>query len=402
MPFTADNTNVNYGRHNGVFSVLQRKQGNLIKANCQAHVLHNAAKHAAGSLSTDIEAFVLRVYSYFSGEAKRTAQLKEFFEFVGSEYLKILKHVPTRWISLFAALERCLRNFDALKSYFQSSDTCPKFLEQFFCYEDDDVLPYCVAQLHFAHHILDVFRVATLRLESDSLTVSELYKLMDDLRYSLQSRIDDQFFGSMVRRAMRQLNPTECRKLRDESIDFLQTAVVYIEKYFDFSENSIFKKLAIFNLEASFSYESLLAVVEDLPIHHSINEDALYDEFKVLERCFDELNQSDSPDSSTEPVVKWVSFFKSTKAISHLPNLRKILCFCYSIAPSNAFCERVFSLMKNKATDVRNRMNIDLLRSELMITVNFNATCQEFYEMILANDKLLKAAKSNAKYIFKK
>ena len=117
MSFTADNANVNYGRHSGVFTLLQRKQGNLIKANCQAHVLHNAAKHASYSLSTDIEAFVLRIYSYFSGEAKRTAQLKEFFEFVGSEYLQILRHVPTRQLSLFSSLERCLRNFDALKSY---------------------------------------------------------------------------------------------------------------------------------------------------------------------------------------------------------------------------------------------------------------------------------------------
>ena len=58
--------------------------------------------------------------------------------------------------------------------------------------------------------------------------------------------------------------------------------------------------------------------------------------------------------------------------------------------------------MNNKATDVRNRMHIDLLRSELMITINFSATCQEFYKMILANDKLFKAAKSNAKYSFKK
>ena len=118
---------------------------------------------------------VLRVYSYFSGESKQTAELKEFFDFVGSDYASALRHVPTRWVTLGSALERCLCNHDALKAYFQSTENCPSFLKQFYYYEDDDVISYCILQLYFMHHILDVFQISILKLQANSLTICELY-----------------------------------------------------------------------------------------------------------------------------------------------------------------------------------------------------------------------------------
>ena len=96
--------------------------------------------------------------------------------------------------------------------------------------------------------------------------------------------------------------------------------------------------------------------------------------------------------------MKWVEFFKSTKSVTLLPNLKKIIS---CISPSDAFCERVFSFMKHKATDVHNRMSTELLKSELMITINFDDSCHEFYKMIIKNEELLRAAKSNLKYKFK-
>jgi hypothetical protein len=47
---------------------------------------------------------------------------------------------------------------------------------------------------------------------------------------------------------------------------------------------------------------------------------------------------------------------KSTKSVTLRPNLRKITHFCFSISASIAFCERVFSLMAKKATNVPNRI----------------------------------------------
>lgn len=80
--YAADNASVNYGKHNSVFQKLKMTNTDLIPANCLAHVLHNATRHATSSLDLDVENAVLKVYSHFSMSASRTAQLKEFCEFV--------------------------------------------------------------------------------------------------------------------------------------------------------------------------------------------------------------------------------------------------------------------------------------------------------------------------------
>ncbi|ROL52057.1 Protein dachsous [Anabarilius grahami] len=70
--FSADNTNVNYGIHNSVFSKLKSSNSDLLRGNCHAHIVHNTIKYALDQLSVDIEKVVLKVYSFFSISAKRS------------------------------------------------------------------------------------------------------------------------------------------------------------------------------------------------------------------------------------------------------------------------------------------------------------------------------------------
>lgn len=44
--FEADNAPVNFGCKSSVFTKLKTFNKNLIKANCNCHVLHNTAKYA--------------------------------------------------------------------------------------------------------------------------------------------------------------------------------------------------------------------------------------------------------------------------------------------------------------------------------------------------------------------
>ncbi len=56
-------------------------------------------------------------------------------------------------------------------------------------------------------------------------------------------------------------------------------------------------------------------------------------------------------------------------------------------------------MIKNLWTDERNRISIDLVKSEICIRFNYDMTCSQIYDYIKDNTKLLNAAKSSKKYI---
>lgn len=80
--------------------------------------LHKISKYALNGIKFDVESLVLKIYSEFSAYAKRTESLKSFHAFLNIEYRELLRHVPTRWLSLLPAIERLLSNWPALRAYF--------------------------------------------------------------------------------------------------------------------------------------------------------------------------------------------------------------------------------------------------------------------------------------------
>jgi hypothetical protein len=63
----------------------------MSKANCNYHILHNAAKTDLKKLDFDIESLILKIYSEFSTSAKRLGELKELFENENMNGMKRLK-----------------------------------------------------------------------------------------------------------------------------------------------------------------------------------------------------------------------------------------------------------------------------------------------------------------------
>lgn len=49
-----------------VFTKLKTFNKNLIKANCNCHILHNTAKYALKTMKYDVECLVLKIYNEFS------------------------------------------------------------------------------------------------------------------------------------------------------------------------------------------------------------------------------------------------------------------------------------------------------------------------------------------------
>ena len=233
--FSADNTNVNYGIHNSVYTNLKKKHNDLLRGNCHAHIMHNTVKHALDKLTVDVENVVLKVYGHFSISAKRRESLKEFCEFCDVEFQEILRHVTTRWLSLNPAIHRLMQTWTALKSYFISlGDECPKQLQALLKLsedsneEDGDIVE---VYLLFCNNILSLFEEVVKKLESDATTCVELYSIMDSFKQKLTQRRDDQFYGYLTKVKLQRLLPQDANMARAEFTAFLNTAILYVEKW---------------------------------------------------------------------------------------------------------------------------------------------------------------------------
>jgi len=78
-----------------------------------------------------------------------------------------------------------------------------------------------------------------------------------------------------------------------------------------------------------------------------------------------------------------------------------VVSYVLSLPGSNAFPERIFSLMNAKWRDDRNRMSIELVKAELQVIVNFTDDCRSFQSFVASDRSLFDAAANNAKYKWK-
>ena len=104
VSYGGDNAPVNYGCNNSVYQKLEATNSCLIKANCNAHVLHNCAKYCLKLLKYNPETLVTRIHSEFSSSAHNVAELKTCFQEFDSEFQEMIRHVPVRWLSLYEAI----------------------------------------------------------------------------------------------------------------------------------------------------------------------------------------------------------------------------------------------------------------------------------------------------------
>ncbi|XP_040071626.1 uncharacterized protein LOC120844083 [Ixodes scapularis] len=170
VAYSTDNASVNDRKHNSNFQKMQKDQPHLLNANCNCHVMHNAAQHAVKSLKFDVETLVLKVFKEFSSSSKCVEELKTFFDFCDQEYSKVLGHISVRWLSLFTALDRLIKNWVPIKSYFlsQGEEEWGKMIWIFIGNRADGLsefimLPECY--LPFEHSFLAMFHSTIFTLE---------------------------------------------------------------------------------------------------------------------------------------------------------------------------------------------------------------------------------------------
>ena len=117
-------------------------------------------------------------FFYFDHSTKRKGELREFAQFCDIESRKMLKYVSTRWLSLQSSVERILKQYPALCSYFLSqneneSDRCLSRLQALF----ND--PMTEVYLLFYQSVMPVFTRINLLLQRNSPCIHFLRESME-------------------------------------------------------------------------------------------------------------------------------------------------------------------------------------------------------------------------------
>ena len=121
-----DNTSVNIGVRNSLKVRVQACNPSIYFNGCPCHVFHNAAQKSAKQFSVvssvDVEEFVVNIFYWFDKSTKMKNMLQDYSQFCDHSYRFVIKHVSTQWQSLELAIERILKQFPGLASYFKSED----------------------------------------------------------------------------------------------------------------------------------------------------------------------------------------------------------------------------------------------------------------------------------------
>jgi hypothetical protein len=356
MALSADNTNTNFGGlhrrgQKNVFSKLKNLLNNssLIGVGCPAHILHNCISYGTNTLKVDIEFIVTRLYYYFWIYTVRCEKLKEFCDFVNTEYSAMLKHSKSRWLSLFPAVERILKMFAALKSYFLSQDStaAPAALVNFFSND------FSECYLYFIHSISAIFQRNISSIEKEKSSVIEVYDILNAVLFTLCDQRENNFIPLEIRKMLRDLtedgHENECNKFREEMHTAYNRCIEYLNMWLEpFNEFKHFHWLKFsYILEKDLRYEEILDSIEYLQSKNvQFDDSKLFNQFSTLLKRF--LKE----DPRVEKILKiqtideqWATYFNFCINAKELcSELLKVAKFYFAIPSHNAALERIFSL----------------------------------------------------------
>lgn len=404
ISFSGDNCNTNFGGinragQNNIFNRLKSKMNeNLIGIGCPAHIINNAVQTSCDILPIDVESIVLKLFNHFNIYTVRVATLKEFCAFVDTNYQQLLYHSKTRWLSLFPAIERVLKMFQALKSYFLSENNPPFIIKSFFQNS------FSEAYLYFVHSLMTVFHQNIERIERLDNSVIETLVILEDVIENLNNRLKSKFIPLKVRELLKKASEEglerECEVFKKNMFFVYEKAVGYIENWIKPLEQfKCFKWMNLRDLEAkNWEIDILPCLNYLLEKGVNIDDSKFFDQYSLLKKF---VTESFTVDQHNLPShKKWFHYFQhcvSTECFSEL----LILCeFFFAVTAHNANVERIFSLISAQWTKERNRLTLDSIKGIIMTIFNFDMTCSEFYDFILLpeNISILNEIQRSEKY----
>ena len=120
--FMSDNAAVMTGKENGVSTILKKGgdgNPNMISLGCGCHLLNLAVKKGLSALPVDIDEILTDVYYFFHHSDKKNLEFDRVQLLYNDETKKLLKHCPTRWLSISTTLQRMVELWQPLSTFMQ-------------------------------------------------------------------------------------------------------------------------------------------------------------------------------------------------------------------------------------------------------------------------------------------
>jgi hypothetical protein len=385
LAFGTDNANVVTGKHKGVFAFMLKENSDLHLAGCPCHLIHHAAEHASQCLPFSIDDILVNTYYYIDKSSKRIGALEEFQHLYDVKHQKILKHVPTRWLSIERCLDRILENWNALKMFFKkeaeqrkktdSEESVPERLAKFFKSPTNKL--YCF----FLQYGLKPFCVTNVKLQDEAPQVHKLQRTIRSfLRELLVKFVAPWAMTGQLLVEVKYKVRTNQKKNTDILIGEAAKTCIFKKKEVNLRESRITE---FFETVRNFYEAGVDYVKEKLPLHQELLEKvqicdvtnrtraSTLDFNYFLQRfpCLiprtctvDQLEMEFATYQSLTSIKEMDRIDHTWKSLGELrdeagelmfPNLSAVMLGILTIPHSNAQCERIFSCVRKNKTDQR-------------------------------------------------
>jgi hypothetical protein len=455
--FGVDNTSVNVGRHNSIMTRVLAKNDQVYFMGCPCHMAHNAARKATAAFCKalpgfDVEELLVDTYFWFEYSSKRKNVYAEYCKFVDMEYRRVLKFMSVRWLGLSTCLERVLRQYEALKSYFLSTSEndrgCKARLERLCKFFES---PVNELHLLFLHACLAPYTSFNLLLQREDPVLPIMHASMIDMLCVLFGRFlkpevvsafrakPCRAFKSEIAKAENQLdddrlfvgfiNRQKVHKLLDQGdisagqhSNFFTAARLFHAKGAEYAlqvlpvDDEVLQHAGVLNFldKSKYSFTSVVYLADRFRSHLQFTQDDLNNletEF-MMYQCMQlsdlsinaksdatiKITVADHDDtvSSYRLDVLWHYLFTDNNVAgtsrSKFTNLMKIAKLILTLPHSNADEERVFSLINKNKTKFRPNLSTDRTIPSI-ITFQLNRSHDEPCFKYEPNAEVCKAAR---------
>ncbi|KAK5622012.1 hypothetical protein CRENBAI_012469 [Crenichthys baileyi] len=181
--------------------------------------------------------------------------------------------------------------------------------------------------LLFCNNVMSLFEEVVKILEKNVTTSVDLYSIMDSFLRRLIQRRDDGFYGYLTREKLQRLSPSDADVVWQEFTAFLNTAISYVQKWFDFSEENWLFLLQLLSLTSgNISFDDMEKITKRLHLVGRLNlsMDELYEECVTansLLECLTTVSREKEKWQSSGTAERWMQVLMA----ADIPNIQAIV-----------------------------------------------------------------------------